>query len=264
MSGPAPDILRRILDRKREEVAARRARGARRQSVSDAPPPRGFARALAEAAGRGAPAVIAEIKKASPSEGVIRESFDPAAIAASYRDAGATCLSVLTDERFFEGRDDDLVAARAAAGLPALRKDFIVDPWQVGESRALGADCVLLIAAAMDDALLADCHALAAELGMDALVEVHDRDELDRALAMDAPLVGINNRNLHTFETRLGTTLDLIAHVPGHTAVVTESGIHTRDDVTAMRRAGVSAFLVGTAFMRADDPGAALARLFRD
>ena len=266
-SADTPDILRRILEHKRAEVAARKAArplATVRADAESKPPPRAFRQALVDAEAAGHPAVIAEIKKASPSEGVIRERFDPQAIATSYARAGATCLSVLTDERFFQGDDSYLAAAREASGLPALRKDFIVDAWQVTESRALGADCVLLIAAALTDAELADCHALATELGMDALVEIHDRPELDRALAINAPLIGINNRNLHTFETRLETTLELVPHIPPQATLVTESGIHTREHVAHMRGANVHAFLVGTAFMREQDPGQALSRLFRD
>ncbi len=266
MTSPdTPDILRRILEHKRAEVDERKAScplAALRAKLESLPPPRGFREALIDRAVAGNPAVIAEIKKASPSEGVIREPFDPPAIAASYAGAGAACLSVLTDERFFQGNDSFLPAACEASGLPALRKDFIVDPWQIPESRALGADCVLLIAAALTDAELTDCHALATELGMDALVEVHDRTELDRALSLDAPLIGINNRNLHTFETRLETTLELRPHVPSHVTLVTESGIHSREDIALMRTANVHAFLVGTAFMREEDPGQALSRLF--
>lgn len=266
-SSTTADILRRILQHKRAEVDARKATcpvATLRAKLEQQPPPRGFRQALIDKAAAASPAVIAEIKRASPSEGVIREHFDPHAIARSYAEAGATCLSVLTDERFFQGHDGYLQSARDASGLPALRKDFIVDPWQVPESRALGADCVLLIAAALSDAELTDCHALATELGMDALVEVHDRAELDRALTLDAPLIGINNRNLNTFETRLETTLELRSHVPPHVTLVTESGIHSRDDIALMRRAEVHAFLVGTAFMRENDPGRALSRLFGD
>ena len=267
MTSDTPDILRRILEHKRAEVAARKANRAFatvRAEAESKPPPRAFRQALIDAKAAGHPAIIAEIKKASPSEGVIRERFDPSAIATSYARAGATCLSVLTDERFFQGDDAYLSAAREASGLPALRKDFIVDPWQVPESRALGADCVLLIAAALTAAELADCHALATELGMAALVEIHDRLELDRALGVNAPLIGINNRNLHTFETRLETTLELLRHIPPQATLVTESGIHTREHVAHMRGANVHAFLVGTAFMREKDPGQALSRLFRD
>ncbi|MDE0007865.1 MAG: indole-3-glycerol phosphate synthase TrpC [Gammaproteobacteria bacterium] len=266
-SSAQPDVLRRILEHKRTEVAARKAKlrfADLRAGAELQPPPRAFRQALIDTAAAGHPAVVAEVKRASPSEGVIRERFDPPAIARSYAEAGATCLSVLTDERFFQGHDGYLQSARGASGLPALRKDFIVDRWQIHESRALGADCVLLIAAALSDAELTDCHALAIELGMDALVEVHDRAELDRALGLDAPLIGINNRNLHTFETRLETTLELRSHVPPHVTLVTESGIHSREDIARMRAANVHAFLVGTAFMREDDPGRALSRLFGD
>ena len=262
-----PDVLRRILDHKRAEVAARKTQrsfSSLRAEAESQPPARGFAQALQAAATCGHPAVIAEIKKASPSEGVIREHFDPAAIAASYTEACATCLSVLTDEHFFQGHDEYLQSAREASELPALRKDFIVDPWQIPESRVLGADCVLLIAEALSDTELSHFHALATDLGMDVLVEVHDRRQLDRARSLRAPLIGINNRNLRTFETRLETTLELRDHVLRHVTLVTESGIHTREDIARMRAANVHCFLVGTAFMREPDPGEALARLFYD
>jgi indole-3-glycerol phosphate synthase len=206
--------------------------------------------------------VIAEIKKASPSKGLLREPFDPPAIAASYAAHGAACLSVLTDERFFQGSLDDLRAARAACSLPALRKDFVVDPWQVYEARAHGADCILLIVAALDDARLTEFEAIAHALSMDVLVEVHDAAELDRALALKTPLVGVNNRNLRSFEVSLDTTLALLPRIPGDRMVVTESGILGPADVARMRQAGVNAFLVGEAFMRAPDPGEALATLF--
>ena len=212
----------------------------------------------------GEAAVIAEIKKASPSKGVIREDFDPVAIAEAYQRGGAACLSVLTDRDFFQGHEDYLSAAREACDLPVIRKDFIVDPYQVVEARAIGADCILLIVAALDDATLAELDAAARELGMDVLVEVHDRTELERALRLELDLVGINNRNLRTFETRLETTLDLLDAVPPGCLVVTESGIHGRADVARMRASGVHAFLVGEAFMRAEDPGAELQYLFRD
>jgi indole-3-glycerol phosphate synthase len=210
----------------------------------------------------GRPAVIAEVKKASPSRGVIRADFRPAEIAASYAAAGAACLSVLTDVDFFQGSDAHLQQARAACALPVLRKDFLIDAWQIHEARALGADCVLLIVAALDDAALREFAALARELGMDVLVEAHDADELERALALPEAIVGINNRDLRTFATSLDTTLALRARVPADRLLVTESGIHTPADVARMRAAGVHAFLVGEAFMRADDPGAALRRLF--
>jgi indole-3-glycerol phosphate synthase len=206
--------------------------------------------------------VIAEIKKASPSKGVLREHFNPVAIAKSYAANGATCLSILTDADFFQGSEKYLMQARSACSLPVLRKDFIIDPYQVYESRAINADCILLIVAALDDAMLAELLALAHQLGMDALVEVHDEAELERALASGAKLIGINNRSLHTFETTLDTTLRMLAQVPADRLVVTESGILTPADVKLMRDHGVHAFLVGEAFMRAEDPGARLAELF--
>ncbi len=254
-------ILTEIIAHKHAEVAARRDKrplAAVRRDAEAASPARSFAGAVA----RARPAVIAEIKRASPSAGLIRADFDPGAIAASYENAGATALSVLTDEGFFQGADSHLVTARAATRLPALRKDFIVDPYQVYESRALGADCLLLIAAALDPGQLAALAALAADIGVDVLVEVHDRHELDLALTLNPPLVGINNRDLRTFTTSLDTTLGLLGGIPDGVTVVTESGIHDREDVGRLRAAGVHAFLVGTAFMRERDPGAALGRLF--
>lgn len=259
------DILERILQRKREEVEARRSRlplAELRARASGLAPPRGFARALAARIEVGRAGVIAEIKKASPSRGVIRPDFHPAAIARSYARGGAACLSVLTDVDFFQGSDAYLVEARAACTLPVLRKDFVVDAWQVWESRVLGADCVLLIVAALSPGQLETCAGLAAELGLDVLVEVHDQDELEPALRVPAPLLGINNRSLRTFEVSLETTLRLRGAVPPGRLLVTESGIHAPEDVARMRRHGVHAFLVGEAFMRASDPGAELARLF--
>ncbi len=259
------DVLQRILARKRDEVAERKARtplAELRARAAEMPPPRGFADAMATKIAGGQAAVIAEVKKASPSQGVIRADFDPPAIARSYAANGAACLSVLTDVDFFLGSDDDLRRARAACALPVLRKDFVVDPYQVHEARALGADCVLLIAAALDDARLSECAFFASELGMDVLVEVHDLDELERALPVPARLLGINNRNLRTFEVALETTLALLGAVPADRVPVTESGIRTRGDVARMRTAGVHAFLVGESFMRQPDPGIALRDLF--
>ncbi|BCB07329.1 indole-3-glycerol phosphate synthase [Vreelandella venusta] len=260
-----PTILTRILARKDEEVAERR------QAVSEAEllaladkqsAPRGFIAALNARIAAGDAAVIAEVKKASPSKGVIREDFHPDNIAKRYAEGGAACLSVLTDADFFQGHEDFLIAARDACDLPVIRKDFITHGYQVTEARAIGADCILLIVAALDDAQLRDLHQQAHALGMDVLVEVHDAVELERALALDLKLVGINNRNLHTFETSLNTTLDLLPRIPEGVTVITESGIHTRDDVELMRDHEVNGFLVGEAFMREEDPGQALKQLF--
>lgn len=264
MNNP-PDILQKILHRKAEEVTARRADVSleemlQRAAAADAP--RGFVKALRARIDAGLPAVIAEIKKASPSKGVMRPEFYPADIAQSYAAHGAACLSVLTDRDFFQGAEEYLQEARAVCALPVLRKDFMIDPYQVVEARAIGADCILLIAAALTDASMRELADLAAELGMDALVEVHDAAELERALALDLPLVGINNRNLRTFEVHLETTLDLLSRIPGDRLVVTESGILAPDDVALMRRHGVNAFLVGEAFMKAEEPGEKLAELF--
>ena len=259
------DVLKRILARKQEEVAERRERVSLfelKTRAATAPPVRGFADAIEAKIAAGQAAVIAEVKKASPSKGVIRADFDPAAIARSYEAGGAACLSVLTDIDFFQGSDDYLRQARAACALPVLRKDFIVDAYQIHEARVLGADCVLLIAAALDDAQLAEFAFIAAELGMDVLVEVHDLDELERALPIPARLLGINNRNLRTFEVSLQTTLDLKAMVPADRVLVTESGILAPADVTLMRGHGIGAFLDGEAFMRQQEPGAALRDLF--
>jgi len=259
------DILKKILARKVEEVRERRARVAPAEQHAravDAPPARGFARALEAKIAAGAAGVIAEVKKASPSQGVIRADFRPADIARSYAAGGAACLSVLTDVDFFQGADTYLQAARAACALPVLRKDFTLDAYQIDEARALGADCILLIVAALDDAQLADLSALAHALGMDVLVEAHDADELERALRTPARLIGINNRDLRTFKTSLDITLNLRGRVPPDRLLVTESGIHARADVARLRNAGVNAFLVGEACMRAADPGAELEHLF--
>jgi indole-3-glycerol phosphate synthase len=259
------DILHTILARKHDEVRERSARMPARElsaRIADAPPPRGFRAALESRIAAGAAGVIAEIKKASPSQGVIRPDFHPADIARSYAAGSAACLSVLTDVDFFQGADADLVAARAACELPVLRKDFVIDDYQVYEARALGADCVLLIVAALDDARLAEFAALAQDLHLDVLAEAHDDAELERALATRATLIGINNRDLRTFATSLDTTLRLRGRVPTERLLVTESGIHTPHDAARLREAGVNAFLVGEAFMRARDPGAELARLF--
>lgn len=259
------DILRKILARKAEEVAARRTRvslQALKERLPAAPAVRGFAGAIEQCLKAGRAAVIAEIKKASPSKGLLRADFHPAEIAASYERGGAACLSVLTDVDFFQGADEYLQQARAACGLPVLRKDFMLDPYQVVEARVLGADCILLIVAILGDAPMHDLAALARDLGMDILVEVHDVDELARALTLNTPLIGVNNRNLRTFETRLDTTLDLLAQIPADRIVVTESGIHTPADVARMRAHGVHAFLVGEAFMKAEIPGDKLRELF--
>ena len=260
-----PDILKKICHRKTQEVLARAQRAPLHEIEAQAraaAPARGFARALETTTRAGAPAVIAEIKKASPSKGVLRADFRPAEIAASYARGGACCLSVLTDTDFFQGDDDHLRQARAACALPVIRKDFIVDPYQVFEARAMGADCVLLIVACLGDDQLRALSALAHDLGMDVLVEVHDQQELERAVAVPGRLVGINNRNLRTFEVSLQTTLGLLDAVPADRLLVTESGILGCEDVARMRDRGVNAFLVGEAFMRAEDPGAELRRLF--
>ena len=259
------DILQRIVAVKHEEVAEgrrRRSLASWREAAEARRDARGFEAGLRRRIAEGAAGVIAEVKKASPSKGVLRADFRPAEIAASYERHGAACLSVLTDERFFQGSVAALQAARAACALPVLRKDFIVDEFQIAEARAIGADAVLLIAACLDDAQLRDLEACAHGLGLDVLVEVHDGDELERALKLRTPLVGINNRNLRSFEVSLDTTLTLLPRVPADRLLVTESGILGPDDVKRMRDAEVHAFLVGEAFMRAPDPGAALAALF--
>jgi len=250
-------ILERIVAAKRAEIAAAKERTPE-VKLDGAPPVRDFVAALRAKR----PAVIAEVKRASPSKGLLRADFDPAAIARSYEKAGAACMSVLTDREFFQGAPEHLSAARAACALPTLRKDFVIDPYQVRESRALGADCILLIVACLEDAQLRELERAALELGMAVLVEVHDGAELERALQLKTPLIGINNRNLRTFETRLDTTLGLLPRVPKGRIVVTESGILAPKDVAQMRAQGVDTFLVGEAFMRAANPGAALRQLF--
>jgi len=262
----AADILEKIVAVKREEIAAAKKSmplEAMRADAESRVLTRDFEGAIRAKIAAGKSAVIAEIKKASPSKGVLRPGeFVPADIAQSYAEAGAACISVLTDRQFFQGRPDYLKQARASCGLPVLRKDFMVDAYQVYESRAMGADCILLIAACLDDAQMKDLEGIARSLDMAVLVEVHDRAELDRALKLKTPLVGINNRDLRTFDVSLQTTLGMLGDIPQDRVVVTESGIKTVDDVKAMRDAGVHAFLVGETFMRADDPGAALAKLF--
>ena len=250
-------ILEKIVAAKRAEIEAAKKR-VPEVKLDGAPPLRDFVAALRAKR----PAVIAEVKRASPSKGLLRADFDPAAIARSYEKAGAACMSVLTDREFFQGAPEHLSAARAACALPTLRKDFVIDPYQVRESRALGADCILLIVACLEDAQLRELERAALELGMAVLVEVHDGAELERALHLKTPLIGINNRNLRTFETRLDTTLGLLPRVPKGRIVVTESGILSPTDVAQMRAQGVDTFLVGEAFMRAADPGAALRQLF--
>ena len=260
-----PDILKKIIKRKLEEVEERRALVSLpdiKKRAKSATAPRSFVYALQRKIQAGQAAVISEIKKASPSKGVMRENFVPADIAISYEKGGAACLSVLTDVDFFQGSDLYLKQAREACGLPVLRKEFIIDPYQVYEARGMGADCILLIVACLTDEQLKELSDLAIELEMDVLVEVHDADELKRALPLELPMIGINNRNLRTFETSLQTTIDLLEQIPDDCIVVTESGIHTKDDVALMQQHNVNAFLVGEAFMRAEEPGKKLAELF--
>ena len=260
-----PTILRKIVDRKWEEIDERKRRASQgdlKARASDQPETRGFTRAMADRIRAQKPAVIAEIKKASPSKGVLRDPFHPAAIAESYEAGGATCLSVLTDRDFFQGHEDYLKEARAACSLPVIRKDFMVAPYQIYESRALGADCILLIAACLTRDQMQELEGIAHEIGLDVLVEVHDGEEMDDALTLATPLVGINNRNLHTFEVSLDTTFDLHQRIPGDRLTVTESGILTRADVDAMTGRGIYGFLVGESFMRADNPGDKLQEFF--
>ncbi len=264
MSG-TPDILKKIILRKGAEVADREGNISLAQlkaSLGATLPVRGFVHALEQKIASGQAGVIAEVKKASPSKGIIREYFRPNEIARSYEAAGAACLSVLTDIDFFQGADAYLQEARAACSLPVIRKDFFIDPYQVYEARTLGADCILLIAACLSDEKMVELNTLAHELGMDVLIEVHDAEELERALPLNNRLIGINNRNLRSFETNLDTTIELLEQIPDDRIVVTESGIHTPEDVQRMRENGVHAFLVGEAFMRADDPGSKLSELF--
>ena len=266
MLSDTPTVLRRICDRKLEEIQERkttRSVEALKDEALAQSAPRGFIDSLRMRVSGDEPAVIAEVKKASPSKGVIREHFDPAELAKSYESGGATCLSVLTDIDFFQGADEYLLAARAACQLPAIRKDFTLDSYQIWESRALGADAILLIVACLDDAQLADLYAEAREAHLDVLVEVHDRVELERALTLDLDLVGINNRDLHTFDTSLQTTLDLLSEVPAGVTVVTESGLHTAADMKLMLNQGVSTFLIGESFMRQPSPGDALSNMMR-
>lgn len=265
MSSDTPTILKKILARKREEIAERSALVSIPQLIEQsvlASAPRGFAAAIAAKIAAGQSGVIAEIKKASPSKGVIREDFDPAAIAVSYEKGGACCLSVLTDVDFFQGADEYLKMARSASTLPVIRKDFIIDEYQIYEARAMGADCILLIVSALSEEQLNQLHDVARSLGMDVLIEVHDEAELDIALRLDNPMVGINNRNLHSFEVSLDNTYQLLDKIPENKIVITESGIHSPEDVAAMRQHQVNAFLVGEAFMRSEDPGERLAEMF--
>lgn len=260
-----PDILKKILEVKAEEVSYRKRQRSLKEvraEAEDSPPQRGFMNAISHTLAEGKPAIIAEIKKASPSKGVIRENFKPAAIAKSYAEAGATCLSVLTDIKFFQGEDKFLKQAKNACELPILRKDFMIDPYQIYESRVLGADCILIIVSALSDMQMQDLVGVAHELGLDTLIEVHDREELERGMMLRTPLIGINNRNLRTFETSLDTTIGLLPDVFHDRTVVTESGIHTSDDVNLMRKNDVNVFLVGEAFMAADEPGEKLQELF--
>lgn len=265
MNSTAPDILQKIIARKYEEIAERKQTTSLEQIKALAlqgDKPRGFKQAMQNKIAKGEAAVIAEIKKASPSKGVIRENFQPAEIARSYANNGAACLSVLTDKDFFQGHEDYLQAARNVCELPVIRKDFLVDEYQVYEARAINADCILLIVSALDDEQLLVLYTLAKSLSMDVLVEVHDAEELERATQINADLIGVNNRNLRTFETDLNITYELFKNVPENCLFVTESGIHTQADVKAMRAANIHAFLVGEAFMKADKPGKELAKLF--
>ena len=265
MHNKTPDILKKILHRKEEEIAERSARQSisdLREIIVDASPVRGFIKSIENKIAQGKAGVIAEIKKASPSKGVLRNDFNPAEIAKSYEQHGAACLSVLTDKDYFQGSEDYLQQARAVTSIPVIRKDFIIDPYQVYEARAINADCILLIVAALDDKKLIELLDLANQLGMDVLMEVHDQEEMERALMTGAKLIGVNNRNLRTFEVSLNNTLDMLAMVPADRLLVTESGILAPADVKLMRDNNINAFLVGEAFMRAENPGEKLAELF--
>ncbi|PCJ47733.1 MAG: indole-3-glycerol-phosphate synthase [Moraxellaceae bacterium] len=265
MVSNTPTVLKKIIARKYEEITERRSQVSEQElliQAKTADQPRGFVDAMSVKLAAGQSAIIAEVKKASPSKGVIREHFVPAEIAVSYESAGAACMSVLTDRDFFQGHEDYLLAARAACGLPVIRKDFLVDTYQVVEARALASDCILLIVAALNDEQMAELAACSQELGMDVLIEVHNEQELERALRLDTKLVGVNNRDLHTFSTDLDTTVRLLDMMPSDRIVVTESGIHTKADVEKMRQHGVNSFLVGEAFMRAEVPGDALKAMF--
>ena len=259
-----PDVLKKIVARKHQEVAERLERFSiddLKQQIAQASPVRGFVKSIKKKLSNGETAVIAEVKKASPSKGLLRENFNPAVIAASYEAGGAACLSVLTDKDFFQGSEAYLKQARTACKLPVIRKDFIVDPYQVYEARAIGADCILLIVAALNDETLQGLYQLAGELGLDVLVEVHDAGELESALRLDLALIGINNRDLRTFDTSLKTTVDLLEHIPDGIIVVSESGLHKPEDISMLKEHQVHTFLIGEAFMRCDDPGEALKRL---
>ena len=265
MENNTPDILLKILATKHEEIKQRSAQkdiDALLEDIKQAEPVRPFVDSIKQSLANNKPAIIAEIKRASPSKGLIREDFKPELIAQSYEQAGASCISVLTDQQYFQGSEAYLMAARAACHLPVIRKDFIIEPYQVYEARAINADCILLIVAALSDEKLAELYHLAYDLGMDVLIEVHNENELARALALKPALIGINNRNLRTFETRLNTTIDLLKQIPKEHIVVTESGIHKKADVQLMQQHNVNSFLVGEAFMRADIPGDELRALF--
>ena len=262
---PVADVLTRILARKQEELREQKNKISLvdlKKMAGDSDPPRGFYRELMSTIEAGKPAVIAEIKKASPSRGVLRRDFDPSLIASSYANAGATCLSILTDQDFFQGNNQHIKLAKEACQLPVLRKDFMIDPYQIYESKVVGADCILLIVAALTDNQLKEMTEIANELDMDVLVEVHDREELERGLVLRTPLIGINNRDLHTFDTDINTTINLLVDVFPDRTVVTESGIHTKEHVSMMRKHGVNAFLVGEALISANDPGEKLNELF--